>query len=573
MDSTFIPLYDLFSLTEAQRAAYIQALNEHMRLDPRLNLIRLTKMASDSGDRLVPYIGKGGTDILRDTWEIDVTEMIQHDGPGYVSFTAVGKNKKGRVDRAVGAAATEGLRGTRLADAIATAQTKASRRLTLQFVGAGVLDESEVQSTTQMVELPSSQAQLAGSPTVMPPAPTAAPSAAPGKDITQPVITITLPPTTAEAVDVYKVPAYDNAPHTLITRLDYCEKVLAAECGAVPKAMTHVDEAVTKEPVAGDPDFDMAKNIQDTLTEGAQALKDRPAQSPKEVGVSSVAQNPPKEGVSLQEVASNESCNTGPESLKKRGRPRKKRNTVVIDSPGQQTLKVPETKPFDPKAVSVAAATEYPKSSIDEPAKCLECGEPLNDHEYVYGNGYICKVSPAPPSAAEAAVSSQAKAQPETLAAPQNSEPPATAIREGGASGNGAVIIPPLTESKSSSVDIPPSQQTLTPQTALFVPPQPTPTFGAPPIADEKMKGYRERLKVYANDVLPKQGGMMPSEGYGGVTMKLRTFAQLQVGVGSVAAFTVDQWEMLFEFLDGHLKQFGAKELVAYIDKAIGATK
>jgi hypothetical protein len=87
------------------------------------------------------------------------------------------------------------------------------------------------------------------------------------------------------------------------------------------------------------------------------------------------------------------------------------------------------------------------------------------------------------------------------------------------------------------------------------------------------MKGYRERLKVYANDVLPKQGGMMPSEGYGGVTMKLRTFAQLQVGVGSVAAFTADQWEMLFEFLDGHLKQFGAKELVAYIDKAIGATK
>lgn len=545
MDSPFIPLYDLFSLTEAQRAEYIQALNEHMRLDPRLNLIRLTKMASDSGDRLVPYIGKGGTDILRETWGIDVTDMIQHDGPGYVSFTAVGKNPKGRIDRAVGAAATEGLRGAKLADAIATAQTKASRRLTLQFVGAGVLDESEVQSTTQIAELPSSQAQLAGSAVVLPP-PTAAPTAAPGKDITQPVISL----------------------------FGVCEKALAVAAGPKPMVMTHIDEAVAKEPVAGEPGFDMTKNIQDTLAEGAQALKDRPtpaqtlekleaqsAQSPKEVEASSDTQNPPIKGVSLQDVAIGESCNTGPEPPKKHGRPRKKRNTVVIESPGQPTPSVPEEKPFDPKAVSVAAATEHPKSTIDEPAKCIECGVLLRDHNYVDGKGYICKVSPAPPTA-KAETTPQAKAQPETLAAPQALVSP-----------QANTVAAPQAVPVSAIADIPQSQPTATPQTALFVPPAPAPAFVVPSIADEKMKGYRKRLNVYANDVLPKQGGMMPTEGIGGVTMKLRKFASLQLGVTEVAAFTEEQWEMLFDFLDGHYQAHGAKSLVEYIDKAIGATK
>jgi hypothetical protein len=129
---------------------------------------------------------------------------------------------------------------------------------------------------------------------------------------------------------------------------------------------------------------------------------------------------------------------------------------------------------------------------------------------------------------------------------PQISEPLATVSREGDNVGN-AKLYPPLAE--------------------------PKPAFIVPSIVDEKMKAYRERLKIYANDILPKQGGMMPSEGIGGVTMKLRKFALLQVGATDTTAFTEDQWQMLFEFLDGHLKQFGAKELAIYIDKSIGATK
>jgi hypothetical protein len=481
MDSTFTPLYDLFSLTEEQRAAYILALNEHMRLDPRLGLIRLTRMDSDSGARLVPYIGKGGTDILRETWGIDIIDMVQHDGPGYVSFTAVGKNPKGRIDRAVGAASTEGLRGTKLADMVCTAQTKASRRLTLQFVGAGVLDESEVQSTAQMTELPSSGAQLAGSPVVMPP-PMAAPSTTPGKDI-------------------------------------------------------------TPEPEKVEPPTPM------------ETLEKLEAQSPKEVGVSSDVENPLNMGMTGAGMMS---------EPKKRGRPRKKRNTVMIESPGQPTPTVPEVKSFDPKAPSCAAA---PVRTVDEPAKCLDCGQPLRDHNFEQGKGYTCKVSPSP-EPASAVVLAMEKAQPETVAAPLISDPMKTAI------GSAAVIMAPFVKTPELFVTPP---ATHIPGTIERVevsreelkkkyPP-------APPIPSEKLKEYRERLKAYANDILPKQGGMMPVEGIGGVTMQLRKFTLLQVGAAEVAALTEDQWETLFEFLDEHLKQYGAKELVAYIQKAIGATK
>ena len=90
----------------------------------------------------------------------------------------------------------------------------------------------------------------------------------------------------------------------------------------------------------------------------------------------------------------------------------------------------------------------------------------------------------------------------------------------------------------------------------------------APAIPAEKAKEYRDRLKTYTNDILPK-GGMMPSDRIGGVTMKLRKFAAIQTGAADASALTVEQWEDLFDFLDGF--KGTPSELVQYIDKAIGA--
>ena len=121
-------------------------------------------MTSDSVRALVAYCRRGTTDILRDIHGIDVTDLVKEDGPGYVSYKATGINRRGRKEIAVGAYSTTGLTGDRLAAAVATAQTRALRRLTLQFVGGGLLDESEVnrepvQSPASPVAAPAVQPQ------------------------------------------------------------------------------------------------------------------------------------------------------------------------------------------------------------------------------------------------------------------------------------------------------------------------------------------------------------------------------------------------------------------------------
>jgi hypothetical protein len=136
-------------------------------------------MPDDRGtNKLVAYARKGTTDILRGIHGIDVTSLVKDDGPGYVAFTATGKNHEGRQEIAMGAHSVQGLLGERHAYAVMTAQTRALRRLTLQFVGGGLLDSSEV--SDQINNNAASKAQLA-SPVVTPP-PQVPVTSAPGKD-------------------------------------------------------------------------------------------------------------------------------------------------------------------------------------------------------------------------------------------------------------------------------------------------------------------------------------------------------------------------------------------------------
>lgn len=183
--STFSIIHDLDVLNNEQIAEYVRAVSEHFGLPPELNAFDVIYMdAGDGRRKKVVYARKGTTDILRDKNGIEVSSLTQHDGAGYVSFTATGKNKSGRQEIAVGAHNIEGLKGQKLADAVMTAQTRALRRLTLQFVGGGILDVSEVGTTVDINTSQSSLAQLAGSPAVIPPL-TSPIVPSPGKDVTE----------------------------------------------------------------------------------------------------------------------------------------------------------------------------------------------------------------------------------------------------------------------------------------------------------------------------------------------------------------------------------------------------
>ncbi len=181
----FTIIHDLDQLTEAQKQTYAASAAEHFGLDPALNPFDFIWMIQESGYRkLCLYARRGTTDILRDKNKISIISLTQHDGPGYVSFTAVGEIPSGRREIAVGSHSIEGLRGEALAAAIMTAQTRALRRLTLQFVGVGILDVSEVNAPVENEQKPVTPISLT-------PAPIVPISHEAGKDITAKDTTLT----------------------------------------------------------------------------------------------------------------------------------------------------------------------------------------------------------------------------------------------------------------------------------------------------------------------------------------------------------------------------------------------
>ena len=146
----FIPILgDLSKLTEAQQADYIVAACDFLGVPPELGLVSLQWMDSgDSARQLILYVKKGATDIIRDHRGISVDELTETNGDGYVGWKVKGHDKTGRTEIAVGAVSTKGISGRAIADAVAIAQTKACRRMTLQFAGGGFLDETEINEKT-----------------------------------------------------------------------------------------------------------------------------------------------------------------------------------------------------------------------------------------------------------------------------------------------------------------------------------------------------------------------------------------------------------------------------------------
>ena len=164
---------DLSRLSEQERQDYYEKVCASVGLDPKLRLLEFILMDSGDGNRkLVLYALRGATDAIRNLRGISISKLTKEVGDGYISFQAEGADKTGRTEIAIGAASTRGQIGEALSKSVMIAQTRALRRLTLQFVGGAILDESEVNEKTTNI---SSVATL---PT--PIMPSVAPSSAPG---------------------------------------------------------------------------------------------------------------------------------------------------------------------------------------------------------------------------------------------------------------------------------------------------------------------------------------------------------------------------------------------------------
>lgn len=176
--SKFIPVYDLESMNEEQRQEYVKNVCEHMGVPSELNLVMLTYLDEQDGPRrLVAYAKRGATEIIRNNRSINVTDLTSKEIGGSIVFTATGKDSTGRQEMSTGSRYIKDLVGRELDDAIMTAQTRATRRMTLQFVGAGVLDESEVNPANTVVLKNTTPVSIAPQPIVKA-------NDDPGKDVT-----------------------------------------------------------------------------------------------------------------------------------------------------------------------------------------------------------------------------------------------------------------------------------------------------------------------------------------------------------------------------------------------------
>jgi hypothetical protein len=166
----FVPMYGLESLTEQQKQDYYNAACEFLGLPPEMGVLSYHWMDQHDGPKkLVLYAKKGATDIIRERLGISVIDLKKESGNGEVTWIAKGQNKEGRIEMSSGSKSTEGLKGRELESAVMWAQTKALRRMTLQFVGAGILDETEVEGSAPVATVTSQPvAQPVPQPTTKP---------------------------------------------------------------------------------------------------------------------------------------------------------------------------------------------------------------------------------------------------------------------------------------------------------------------------------------------------------------------------------------------------------------------
>lgn len=377
--TTFKIIYNLEGLDDAAIERYKADVSNYFGLDPAVNWFDVLWMTDpDTGlRRRQLYARRGTTDILRDRRKISVDEMVQHDGPGYVSHTAKGHDATGRTEIAVGAHSTEGLKGEKLAAAVSTSETRAGRRLTLKFCGLGILDYTEVTDPVEVKASPIELAAVAPAPIFTPSLPT--PSAAPGKmvDPAERAQADTIAQAKAEADEISRKALAEAARQGVASLASVTPPPASAVAYIAPETVVEVTRRVAMPPALGAP-----YNLVPTtgLHGYAEAMKSAPpTEGPGEPAGYGIS-DPPKLAPATPVVP-------------KQRRTRKK-NTVDISAPGQVSASV-ET----PAPTEKSPTADIPQSQPSQ--TCVDCGAHLNQHSFV-NSALVC------PSQANPAVPTQA---------------------------------------------------------------------------------------------------------------------------------------------------------------------
>lgn len=133
---------DLSALPPVQKVQYYNAICERIGLDP---LTQPFKLLNLSGKQIM-YCDRSGAQQLNKIHEVShriVAREIVHDC--YV-VTSQAFLPTGRQTESIGAVSIINLKGEQLCNAFMKAETKSKRRSTLDLLGLGMLDESEIET-------------------------------------------------------------------------------------------------------------------------------------------------------------------------------------------------------------------------------------------------------------------------------------------------------------------------------------------------------------------------------------------------------------------------------------------
>lgn len=133
---------DISKLNPAQKVEYYVALCQRVGLDPATQPFRILKMQGKE----VVYCDRGGAAQLNQLHKVSHDIVMRENVAGCYVVTAVATLPTGRHETSIGAVPIDNLKGEALCNAMMKCETKAKRRSTLDLLGLGMLDESEVGS-------------------------------------------------------------------------------------------------------------------------------------------------------------------------------------------------------------------------------------------------------------------------------------------------------------------------------------------------------------------------------------------------------------------------------------------
>jgi len=133
---------DLSKLQSSQKVKYYQHYCERLGLDPATQPFKLIKIQGKE----VLYCDRSGTAQLNSLHKVSHTIIERKTENGVYTVVARACQPDGRQTESLGAVGIDGLKGNELCNAMMKAETKAKRRSTLDLLGLGILDESELET-------------------------------------------------------------------------------------------------------------------------------------------------------------------------------------------------------------------------------------------------------------------------------------------------------------------------------------------------------------------------------------------------------------------------------------------